>query len=80
MAQASGLKAKEIIFVGGDTHCYINHIPQMLEQIKREPLPFPKIEIKKQLSSIENISTLEYTDFNLIDYRYLPPLKMKMAI
>ena len=36
MAQVCGLKAGELIWVGGDTHIYSNHFDQVNEQIDRD--------------------------------------------
>ena len=40
VALTTGLKPKEVIFVGGDTHIYKNHTEQVLEQISRTPYGF----------------------------------------
>jgi thymidylate synthase len=80
MAKAAGLKAGELIFTGGDTHIYKNHIEQVKEQIKREPFDFPKLNIKKEISSIKDMEELEFDDFEIIDYKYHPAIKGTMAI
>lgn len=80
MAKASGLKAKEIIFVGGDTHIYSNHIEPIKEQLQRTPFIFPKINIKKDLKSIKEIEQLQFEDFELIDYQHHSTIKMSMAV
>lgn len=80
IAKTVGLKAKELIFIGGDTHIYSNHIPQVTEQISREPYPFPTIEIRKELSSVEDIENLQYNDFVIKDYQSHPAIKATMAV
>lgn len=80
MAQASGLKAKEIIFSGGDTHIYKNHVEQVKEQIRREPFDFPKMKINKELNTIQDIEGLELTDFEFTEYSSHPAIKADMAI
>lgn len=80
IAKTVGLKAKELIFIGGDTHIYSNHIPQVIEQISREPYPFPTIEICKDLSSVEDIENLQYNDFAIKDYQSHPAIKAAMAV
>lgn len=79
-AKASGLKPGELIFSGGDTHVYLNHIDQVKEQIQREPFEFPKLNIKKEISTIEDMEKLEFSDFEIIDYKYHPAIKYEMAI
>lgn len=80
MAKASGLEAEELIFVGGNTHIYNNYLNQAKEQISRQPYPFPKINIKKNVSSIEDMENLCFEDFEIIDYQYHPAIKAEMAI
>lgn len=80
VAKTVGLKAKELIFIGGDTHIYINHVDQVNEQISREPFPFPTIEINKELYSVEDIEKLQYEDFVIKNYQSHPSIKAIMAI
>lgn len=80
IAKTVGLKAKELIFVGGDTHIYNNHIVQVHEQISREPYPFPTIEINKELHSVEDIEKLQYEDFVIKNYQSHPAIKAEMAV
>jgi thymidylate synthase len=80
IAKTTGLKAKEVIFTGGDTHIYKNHIDQVKLQISRIPYDFPTFKINKELSTIEDIEQLEYKDFEIIGYLSHPSIKAKMAI
>ena len=45
VAQQVGLEPGDFIWVGGDCHIYTNHLPQVREQLSREVLPFPQLEI-----------------------------------
>lgn len=80
MAEATGLKAKEVIFVGGDTHIYLNHIDQVKEQLSRDPFVFPKMKINKKLESLKDIESLVHTDFEIVDYKSHPSIKATMAV
>ena len=80
MAKASGLKAGELIFTGGDTHIYSNHFNQVKEQISREPYPFPSLTINKEISSIEDMEKLSLEDFVFNNYKHHPGIKADMAI
>lgn len=80
MAQATGLKAKEVIFTGGDTHIYSNHADQVKEQISREPYNFPTMQINKNISSIQDIEKLSFEDFVIDNYQHHPAIKAPMAI
>lgn len=80
VAQTVGIEAKELIFVGGDTHIYLNHITQVVEQIWREPYPFPTMTISKQLKTVKDIEDLELSDFHFEGYQSHPPIKAEMAV
>lgn len=80
MAEATGLKAKEVIFAGGDTHIYLNHLDQVNEQIIRIPYDFPTMKINKKLASLQDIESLEFSDFEFNNYQCHPAIKASMAI
>ena len=80
MAKATGLKAKELIFSGGDTHVYSNHIEQVKTQLTREPFAFPKLQINKNLNSLQDIEKLELTDLTIEGYQSHPAIKAEMAV
>lgn len=52
VAQVTGLKAGEFIHTLGDTHLYRNHLPQVEEQLTREPRPLPTVRLNPTVSSI----------------------------
>jgi thymidylate synthase len=80
IANTVGMQAKEVIFVGGDTHIYKNHIEQVMEQISREPYDFPTLKINKKLETIEDIEGLEFSDFVIENYQCHPAIKAEMAV
>lgn len=80
MAKASGLEAKELIFVGGDTHIYSNHEEQVKEQSLREPFKFPQLNIKKEINTIKDMENLKLEDFEVIGYQSHPAIKADMAV
>ena len=47
IAQQAGLQPGEFVWTGGDCHVYDNHIDQVLEQLSRDPYPYPHIRINK---------------------------------
>lgn len=79
MAKATGLEAKELIYTGADMHLYLDHLNQAAEQASREPFPFPKIEILKDISSIEDMEKLSFEDFKIIGYECHPAIKAVMS-
>ena len=80
IAKTVNMEAKEVIFAGGDTHCYLNHIEQVKEQISREPYSFPTMTINKDLATIKDIENLSFEDFKFEGYRSHPSIKAEMAI
>jgi thymidylate synthase len=79
-AKAANLEPGELIFNGGDTHVYLNHIEQVKEQISREPYPFPTMNIKKELHTIEDMENLCFEDFEFEGYKHHPAIKAPMAV
>jgi thymidylate synthase len=80
IAKIAGLTAKEVIFVGGDTHIYNNHIEQVKEQLTREPYDFPKININKEIKTLEDVENLSFENFQIENYKFHPAIKGEMAV
>lgn len=77
IAQQSGLRPGELIWVGGDSHLYLNHLEQAREQLKREPRPFPKMKITRQP---RNIDDYRIDDFEVVGYEPHPAIKANVAV
>ena len=69
----------DFIWTGGDCHIYNNHLEQVREQVKREPLQAPKIQIPK-LRSIEDVLSSTPKDYRLTDYSPMESIKAPMAV
>jgi thymidylate synthase len=80
IAQTVGMEAEELIFVGGDTHIYKNHVAQVKEQIAREPFQFPTLLINKELKGVKDIEELQLSDFEVQGYESHPSIKAEMAV
>lgn len=80
IAKTVGMEPKEVIFVGGDTHIYQNHTKQVVQQIVRDPYPFPTLTIHRDLSEVEDIEKLEFGDFEIQGYQSHPAIKAEMAV
>ena len=76
IAQQTGLEPGEFVWTGGDCHVYDNHVDQVLEQLSREPYPYPKIEIRKA----DSLFDYQYEDFTIVDYRHHPTIKAPVAV
>ena len=77
IAKHCDLEPYEFVYHIGNAHIYDDHIETLKEQVERNPLPFPTLKIKEKKEKIEDYN-LE--DFELSDYVFHEPLKMKMRV
>ncbi|SDX77987.1 thymidylate synthase [Paenibacillus sp. CF384] len=77
IAQQCDLGVGDFIYSGADVHIYSNHIEQVKLQLTREPLPLPKLIIKRKP---ESIFDYVYDDFEIADYQHHPTIKAEVAI
>ena len=75
IAQEVGLNAGEFAHTLVDAHVYVNHIESLKEQLQREPLPLPRLEIANK-----PFDELRFEDFELIGYRCHEPIKFEVAV
>jgi thymidylate synthase len=76
VADQVGLAPGDFIWVGGDCHVYSNHVDQVSEQLSREVLPFPRLE----LAPAPSLFDYTYEHFTLDDYRHHPAIKAPVAV
>jgi len=79
IAKLVDMKPKELIINTNDTHIYKDHIDAVKKQLKRDPLPSPKLEISDNIIT-RDIKEWKIEDFNLIGYLYHPAIKASMSI
>jgi thymidylate synthase len=77
VAQVCNLNVGEVISSTADSHIYLNHIEQVKEQLKREPLPLPKLWLNPE---IKNIDDFKYEDIKLINYNHHSAINAPMAV
>jgi thymidylate synthase len=77
LAQQAGMEPGELVWVGGDTHLYLNHIEMAREQISREPRPFPTMKILRKPDSIDGY---RIEDFVVEGYDPHPAIKAEVAV
>ncbi len=77
MAQQTRLRPGELVWTGGDCHLYLTHLEQADEQLAREPLPLPRLVIKRKPKSLFEY---RYEDFELIDYRAHAHIQAPVAV
>ena len=77
LAKIAGLVPGEFIHTFGDVHIYENHIPQVKEQLKREPRAFPTIKIEGRMKNLE-----DFTPDKIIleNYNPFPPIKGELTV
>ena len=73
------LKPKRFVHSFGDAHIYKNSIDQVKEQIAREPLPLPTLNLP-DIKSLEDIHRYSIDEFKLENYEHHPAIKAKMAV
>ena len=79
LAAKHNMKPKEIIYVAGDTHIYLNHINQVKKQLSRTPRPFPALRVSPSIKT-KDWSEMTTSDFELIGYFPDRPIVAPMAI
>jgi len=77
LAQQADLAVGEFIWTGGDCHLYLNHLEQANEQLTREPLPLPRLAIKRRPPSIFDY---QFEDFEFLNYESHPHIAAKVAV
>ena len=75
LAKHCGLVAHEFIHFLGNCHIYDDHIGIMREQIMREPMDFPTLNILHKHTSIDKYTL---SDFAITNYKSHDSLVMKM--
>ncbi len=77
VAQQCDLDVGEFIWTGGDVHLYLNHLEQAKLQLSRQPLPLPKLNIKRRPASIFDY---RYEDFEMLNYQAHPAIKAPISV
>ncbi len=77
LAQQADLAVGDFVWTGGDCHLYSSHIEQADEQLQREPLPLPRLAIKRRPPSIFDY---EFNDFEILNYESHPHIRAAVAV
>ena len=77
LAQQADLAVGDFVWTGGDCHLYLNHLEQCDEQLEREPLPLPRLAIKRRPNSIFDY---QFDDFEILNYESHPHIAAKVAV
>jgi thymidylate synthase len=77
IAQVCGLGLGEFVHTLGDAHIYLNHIEQVKEQLKREPLPAPTLWLNPD---VKEITQFTMADIRLDGYQSHRAIQAEMAV
>lgn len=77
VAQQTDLAVGDFVWTGGDCHLYLNHLEQADKQLQREPLPLPRLAIKRRPASIFEYA---FDDFEIVNYEAHAHIKAAVAV
>jgi len=77
VAAQSDLVPGDFIWTGGDCHLYLNHLAQAEEQLKRTPLPMPRLLLKRRPPSIFDY---RFDDIEVVDYHSHAHIRAAVAV
>ncbi|MSR52042.1 MAG: thymidylate synthase [Gemmataceae bacterium] len=77
LAKITGLAVGEYVHTFGDAHIYDNHLDAVDEQLRREPMPLPTLQIVGELSSIDEVKAEQ---LKLIGYQSHGRLPGEVAV
>lgn len=75
LARQTGFEPGEFAHTLVDAHIYMDHIDGLKEQLTREPLPRPRLEIADK-----PLDKLTFEDVRLVDYRSHPLIRFPVAV
>jgi thymidylate synthase len=77
LAQQADLELGELIWFGGDTHLYLDHLEGVETQLARKPFPFPKLKLLRKPDSIDGY---RIEDFEVTGYQSHPHIEFPVAV
>lgn len=82
VAHVCDLQVGEFVHTFGDLHIYLNHLAQVEELLKREPLPLPKLEFvnAEDLKGLQGLLNFKYENLNLIGYQSHKKIAAPVAV
>jgi thymidylate synthase len=76
VAKVVGLEPGDFVHSFGDAHLYLNHLDQAREQLTRQPLPFPTLDVADK----DDLFAFDLSDFTLNGYEAWPHIKADVAV
>lgn len=75
IAQATGLRVGDFIWSGGDCHIYSNHLTQVEEQLSRQPLVPPTVQLASK-----DVFAFTFDDITFDNYHSHPRIMAPIAV
>lgn len=75
VARECQLTPRHFIHTFGDAHIYLNHVDGLQLQLRREPLPPPRLILADR-----PVLAQTFSDIALEGYRYHPPIRFKVSV
>jgi len=77
IAHVSGLGVGDFIHTFGDAHLYLNHLEQAREQLRREPLPQPRLWLNP---AVDDLFAFGFDDIRIDGYESHPHIAASVAV
>lgn len=77
LSKITNMIPDELIFNGGDTHIYLDHVLPISEQLGRNPFDLPTLYVTDR--KVNDISEYLYEDITLYGYKSHPPIKLPLS-
>lgn len=79
VAHLTNTEPRELIISIGNAHLYTNHIEPAKEQLRRKPLPFPKLTLR-HLEDVHAIDDFDKRNFKIVNYEAHDHIKADLVI
>ena len=79
LAQICGLEAGDFVHTIGDAHIYSNHMEQVKEQLTREPMEHPTLQMPA-FDSLKELLTTTPSEYIMVNYKPMKSIKAPMAV
>jgi thymidylate synthase len=82
IAHVCDLRVGDFVHTFGDLHIYLNHLNQVEELLKREPLELPKLELinAERLKGLEGLLNFKYENLKLENYQSWGKIAAPVAV
>ncbi len=82
IAHVCNLQTGDFVHTFGDLHIYSNHLNQVKELLKREPLELPKLELvnAENLKGLEGLLNFKYENLKLENYQSWGKIAAPVAV